>query len=462
MEVTKEQKVIVKRKKITVEDFIKLLFDFGYEFDDDKRNFINSKSSLWVKDPRGNRYKTTWNRFKTGFRSPYLSNMLSDKEVDDRLEKVWFRRVSGAIYEGKDIPIEVICHCGNQFGVRIENIRENRSGCPECYRYNRKHDWTYVSGIADKYGCIILSEKDVYKGRETIIEVACACGTLIIKDVRSFLKAPRCKNCSIELRKITNSELYGSTNYLTSELGKETSKETLVKKYGVDHNMKVPEIQKKAQETCFENHGVYCVFELVEIQKMAKDAFIQKYNSLGALSVESLKKKYLATMMKKYNCSYPMQHPDSLEKRIKACFALKLYTFPSGKEIGVQGYEHFLIDLFVYKFEYNEEDIITGPKNVPSVHYIINGRQSRYFMDVYIPSIQMGFEVKSLWTYSLDQKSGKGYHKWSEASKICQGGLEVYVFDDKGNVVFIQYFEEGKNMGIIQKSEFNITDFEYV
>ena len=75
----------------------------------------------------------------------------------------------------------------------------------------------------------------------------------------------------------------------------------------------------------------------------------------------------------------------------------KTYTFPSGKEIQVQGYEPFALNELIQIL--SEDDIINGCSNVPTIAYADDeGKPHKHFPDIFIPSQNKCIEVKSTWT----------------------------------------------------------------
>ncbi len=300
--------------------FTKLLQENGYSLADPTNkdgSYVNTKSIVDVIDPNGNIYQTSHNRFQGGARSPHFNTQcrLSVKDVQSRVEEAGFEWLPNTIYQNKSVPFDVICHCGNKFPVAIDNIRENRIGCPKCYMYNRKYPWDYIEGMADKFGCTLVTPKEAYKGRETIIEVICSCGEMMVKNVRAFLKHPRCKDCANLKREQTNIEKYGYSNLFGSDLGKDMIKSYWMEKHGVDHNMKVEEIQKKSQDTCFKNFGVKCVLSTKEVRDKAIEAHVSRWGASPG-NVLEIRDKMKATNLEKYGAEYPLASKE-VQKTIK-------------------------------------------------------------------------------------------------------------------------------------------------
>lgn len=89
----------------------------------------------------------------------------------------------------------------------------------------------------------------------------------------------------------------------------------------------------------------------------------------------------------------------------KGYFKLKPYILPSGKIVGVQGYENIYLNQFFMNGG-NEEDILISKSDIKEkigiITYIQNEKQHRYFPDFYIISSNTIVEVKSKWTYEMD------------------------------------------------------------
>lgn len=477
------------KKPPPLEKFIEMLERKGYSLvDPENSGYIDTKTIVLTKDPLGNNYKTSYANFKSNHGSKQMAvvnQKLSIKEVDERLEKVGFSRISGSEYVDNKTPIDIKCHCGNITKVCIGNIREKRVGCEQCYMPNRKYSWDYVEGFIDRTGCKLISLPENYIGRDTIIEVICACDkNIMVKSVKNFLSAPRCLECSSKIRAVTNLEKFGHANFLASETGKKITLNFWLVNFGVTHNMQVEETKNKAKKTCLEHFGVECVFSLEEIRIKARDAHCEKwgdypglvpeiiekqkktnlerYNSEYPLGSEIIQKKIKASNLKNYGnevfiqsdagkalmverhgVEYAMQCPEIFEKQQHSAFKMKLYIFPSGNRMEyIQGYEWKCLNYLLNELNIQESDIILGAKNVPEVFYYLpnESKRKRYFMDAYILSEKRGIEVKSDWTYTRECNINKA--KWVQASLICKGGLDVYVFDEKG-FAFRQRIENG-------------------
>jgi hypothetical protein len=102
------------------------------------------------------------------------------------------------------------------------------------------------------------------------------------------------------------------------------------------------------------------------------------------------------------------------EKRVQAGFmafnrwwqlaqnAKKLKTATvNGKDIKYQGFELLAINQLLEE-GYLIEDIKNGKGEVPNFIYHFDGRNRRYYPDIYIPKDNRIIEVKSKWTYEQE------------------------------------------------------------
>lgn len=450
--------------QISKDKFIALLKSEGYELLEPEK-FINTKSLVDVRSPNGEIYETSQNRFAGGHRSraeAVEKQKVPLEEVKRRVVEANFIWLEDTIYEDGHKPMKLQCHCGKIANVCLHNIRENRVGCDDCYRFNRTYPWEYIEGIAEKFGCTIITSGDQYRGRDTIIEVFCYCGEEMMKNVRCFLKAPRCIMCSCELREETNIERYGSKNLFSSEYGKEK----IANYHKTKSSEQREETTRRAKETCLKNNGYECALALPAVRQSATKAHILKWGDRPGC-VKEIREKMEATNMERRGVKYPleskevqetikkkilqkygvtniMQVPEIFEKAQASAFKLKLYTFPSGKEVKIQGYENKCLDYLLFTLNINENDIITGAKNMPKVMYKDEIKERRYFMDAYIKSKDKGIEVKSIWTYCKYTELAKNKAKWITASYICKGGIDVYIFDKKEGLLLRRSIKQGE------------------
>jgi len=91
----------------------------------------------------------------------------------------------------------------------------------------------------------------------------------------------------VEKRKRTCLEKYGSTNSFQSP----KTKETVLKKFGVDSVLKSEEVREKIKNSCLENNGCEFPLQSEEIQTKFKSTMLQKYGVEHALQSDEIKSK---------------------------------------------------------------------------------------------------------------------------------------------------------------------------
>ena len=121
------------------------------------------------------------------------------------------------------------------------------------------------------------------------------------------------------------------------------------------------------------------------------------------------------------------------KKHQKNAYKLKEYEFPSGKIVKVQGTEPNALDFLVKNELINENDILVGVKNVPTIWYFDeSGNKHRHYVDIFIPSKNICIECKSIWTFN--KKEDNIFLKQNAAKELGYK-YEIWVYDGKGNLV---------------------------
>jgi len=274
-----------------------------------------------------------------------------------------------------------------------------------------------LANLSCKYNITLLrSYNDNELGAQKFIDFKCIkCNENTSKRFEYIEKyTPICPTCSdYERRKTAKNTIllkYGVENISQSEQIKNKKKETTLKNYGVEHNSQSDIIKNKKIETCLKNNGV-------------------EYPQQS----ESIKNKSKNTCLNNYGVERPNQNEKIMEIVSKKCYKQKKIILPSGKEIQCQGYEPFALDDLIKNI--NEDDIITGCKNVPTIwYYDINGKKHRHYVDIFIPSQNKCVEVKSTWTI---KKTKANIFEKQEAGKKLGYEYEIWVYDTKGNRVEI-------------------------
>lgn len=214
---------------------------------------------------------------------------------------------------------------------------------------------------------------------------------------------------TIKIRQQTNLTLYGSTNYLSSELGKAKIKKTNIAKYGVDNYAKTDEYKEKMIGN--------------------KDSDIVKHNK----KVGMLKKSYNELISKFTHC--------------KLLFTFNEYS-------GVKGYIQYSWNCnkcnadFVSSCDNGSSPICNHCKPTGSMHEIVckqfidkfkidykfryRGLPSGKEIDIYVDDKKFGIELCGLFYHST---AGFNYAKPNHINKLTEceeNGIKLFtVFDDE-------------------------------
>jgi len=227
-------------------------------------------------------------------------------------------------------------------------------------------------------------------------------------------------------------EKYGGhpskSNYI-----KQKKKETFIKNYGVDHNMKSNEFIINIKNSFLEKYGVDHQMKLEEIKQKMKMTNLIKYGTECSLNNIEVKNKMIKNNISKYGVEYPNQNPEIADKCKNSSFRFKNYILPSGNIIKTQGYENYALDFLLKNENINENDIITGCKNVPTIWYNDElGKKHRHYVDIFIPNLNKCIEVKSIWT---SEKKKDCIFLKQESAKQLGYNYEIWIYNKKGEIV---------------------------
>jgi hypothetical protein len=265
-------------------------------------------------------------------------------------------------------------------------------------------------------------------------------------------------NCDIVQTKMkeTNLKKYGTEHTFQSEQIKYKIKQTLIERYGVDNPNKNTEIRNKGKQTCLERYGAEHILQTEQYKEKYKTTIFEKYGVENISQNENIKQKKIntclinygveyppqsevikqlkiKTSLKKYGVEYPIQYPKVLDRNIKSCYRTKEYVMPSGNTLFTQGYEYLALDELINKQQIDENNIIMGSKNVPTIWYIGNdGKNHRHYVDIFIPTENRCIEVKSSWTA---KKNEHNIYLKQQSAKQLGYNYEIWIYNEKKQLV---------------------------
>jgi len=315
--------------------------------------------------------------------------------------------------------------------------------------------------IFESKGCKLISS--TYISNKKSLDYLCSCGDQNVHKIRlcSFERGDRCTNCRQERMKKTNQERFGY-DYVSQRPEMKESALKGIRKYISEKKHTLEEL-KKIYETAgcvlmateYIDNTTHMPFKCICgklgnntfgkfangqrcsdnkcMDRRKKQTNIKKFGAISYTGTEEYNKSHKESCLKKYGTEHPNQSSSQQAKIEKTGYKFKLYTFPSGRQEKVQGYEPFGLDHILKT--YNETELVLGRANQPEIWYYNNDTEDnnmhRYFSDIYIPKDKLIVEIKSTWTYKKGIKQGK--LKVQEAACKALGYKYMcLVFDEKG------------------------------
>lgn len=258
---------------------------------------------------------------------------------------------------------------------------------------------------------------------------------------------PKCSNTSkskIELTKKVYLEKYGVENPMQNEEIKKLSsennpthqdgydnskyKQSMLEKYGVSHPMYSEKIKNKLKNTMLEKYGVENIMQLESMQNKFSKEYLNK-------SLEKFKEELNKNNYKLLNLDNEFKGKDNVIYKFKcltcetefenkiSCYRL-LPICPkcnNVKEGGVSGLEKEIRDYI--KTIYNDE-ILYNQKNL---------LKNRFEIDIFLPKLNIGFEVNGLYYHSIEMGKDENYHINKRNLALEKNIDLIQIFEDEWN-----------------------------
>ena len=180
--------------------------------------------------------------------------------------------------------------------------------------------------------------------------------------------------------KQTNLKRYGVECSLQNKDIKEKTKQTNLKRYGVENPMQNKEIKEKGKQTVMKNFGVEYLLQNKKIMAKYKETIMKNFGVGNPFQNKEIKEKIIQTNLENYGVEHPMQNPRVALKCAKAQKNSYVLThWKTGEEIVcVAGYEKKTIEyLNKNKINYKWQH-----KVFPMI--LSSGRKTTYRPDMYI------------------------------------------------------------------------------
>lgn len=279
--------------------------------------------------------------------------------------------------------------CGNPRQVKPYNTRiigefyKESCGDPKCEKLIRQK--RTEEGITKKYGVKNISQTEEWREK--------------VKKTNLERRGVEWNTQSSELIKAAVKSLKENKDEIVKK-----REITCKKRYGVEYPSKNKDIINKRRNTNLKKYGHICVLQNDDIKIKSKQTNLKNLGVEHQLQSDITKNKIKKTCIKKYGIDHPMKDSKIFKKQLNNSYKSKNYTLPSGKIVKVQGYEPQALNKLLEK--YKESDLIIQDdkieKKIGKIEYEIDGKNHRYYPDIYIIPENKIIEVKSTYTYQKD------------------------------------------------------------
>jgi hypothetical protein len=285
---------------------------------------------------------------------------------------------------------------------------------------------TEVKECIESSGCKLISE--TYTSNKKPIQVQCSCeaNTIYETKLQDFKHGTRCSACRLDRMKATNKERFGY-EFVSQRPDKKESALSGILKYIAEKKHTLEELKDYYKEQGCEllessykdsftkmrfkcicgREGItnYNKFRIGQrcshptcMDTRKKETNLKQFGSISYTGTPEYKARYKETCLELYGVEHSSQSPIVQERIERSGLKFKTYTFPSGRTVPVQGFEHYALDYLLKT--YSEEDLKVGRLEQPEIWYFDDDcKPHRYFSDIYIPKTKTIVEVKSTWTY---------------------------------------------------------------
>lgn len=187
-------------------------------------------------------------------------------------------------------------------------IRNNVNIKPHCKECGKELRFPFASFCS--YKCRSNNKDVINKTKETCIKKYGVEYVITNKNIRNEIQEklkPQYKDITIKSRQ-TKLERYGDPNY--SNIKKQ--RQTCLEKYGVKHPLQNEHIKEKSKQTCLEKYGVEYSFQSDIVKGKSEKTKLEKYGDPHFINHE----KYKQTCLKKYGVDNSFKY-EIIKKQIK-------------------------------------------------------------------------------------------------------------------------------------------------
>ncbi|MFW5847688.1 MAG: DUF7487 domain-containing protein [bacterium] len=283
----------------------------------------------------------------------------NDKLVVNRISEKYFKKHHNDILIKINNKVTSDCN----FNIKLYLYSYDIKDIPTCRNCGNKlsnvNKFSFTNGFPD-----FCSKKCMYSSKEVIDKRK---NTLLKKyGVEHAIQSEKIKS----KRKETNLKKYGVEHVTQLETVKNKIKNTLVDKYGVEHVSKIHGVREKIEETNLKKYGHISSFSNKIIQNKYKNNLLDKYGVEHVSKIYGVREKIEETNLKKYGYKVSSKN-DTVKEKLKKTIKNKIESkynikFIDEKNIEVINdckiHKSYVIDFknfYQRKFKYKIDNLCT-------------------------------------------------------------------------------------------------------
>jgi len=184
---------------------------------------------------------------------------------------------------------------------------------------------------------------------------------------------------------------YGVTAPIKSKIIRDKFNKTMINRYGFKNALENKEILNSLKNKLFNEYGMYYV-ETDEFKNKSKLTSIDRYGFENASQTQEFQRKKIDTCIKKYGVKHHFQNIDIFNKFLISSCKMKKYK---NTDLYYQGsYEKDFLVLC------DKLNIFQSIKRGCAIRYNMNGKNLIYFPDFFIENENLLIEIKSSYWYN--------------------------------------------------------------
>lgn len=217
--------------------------------------------------------------------------------------------------------------CVNTFKKSFKHLIKSGSLCMQCNKGKNKNCVIYNWKLLQSY-CTeknVKLDKDFSKeklGSSATITGICEnadCKNNFDCKFKNLIQfGALCMNCynkkKTDITKQSNLKKYGVEFVSQVREIRQKAEDTMMKKYGVKHATQSKELYEKMKSNNMDKYGVEFISQIPEVREKAKNTIMEKYGVEFASQAPEVREKVKNTFMQKYGVESVFQNPEIMQK----------------------------------------------------------------------------------------------------------------------------------------------------